>query len=79
MNLASIKYANKAIGRALLSCFNFNRVRKARSINMDLNSSAANNEPKLEIDASDTAINLMDSNRAVSTVSGKCIVVRLRE
>jgi hypothetical protein len=72
MNLSRMIYTGKVIGRALLSGFSFNRIRQARQISMDLNSSTTGNQSTLEIEVSDSTLDYIDFKRCPSTVSGRC-------
>jgi hypothetical protein len=70
MNLSRMIYPGKVVFRALLSGFRFNRIRQARHISMDLNSSTTDKQSTLDIEASDTAIDLVNFKRAVSGKDG---------
>ncbi len=70
MNLSRMIYTGKVISRVLLSGFRFNRIKQARQISMDLNSTIATDQAKLEVTASDTAIDFVNFKRAVSGKNG---------
>lgn len=79
MNLTQMVYICKNFYRALISGMQFDRIRQAQNISMDLDSSPINNQVQRMNDVNDTAIDLLDGHRVVTGTDGRLIHIKHRE
>lgn len=78
MNIVRIIYTAKFIGRALISGFHFNRIRKARNTSMDLGGGTTSNTPKTKADVSNNGVGYLDGERVVTLTDGRLLRIRDR-
>lgn len=77
MAFTKVIYGCKHICRAILSGFQFNRIRQARNISMDLDNYPQDNLAQAK--TGDYALDLLDGHRVVTGTDGTLIHFRFKD